>query len=78
MVGPPHASFPGRQVVLRLCCGFVNAESSDRDAVQTRAGCFLDEPRRWPAIQSIGSELFLLHGGAEAAAYLWRLLGALR
>jgi hypothetical protein len=46
--------------------------------VQTQAGRFLDEPRRWSAIQLIGSQLFLLHRGAEVAAHLWRLLGALR
>ncbi|HEU0127441.1 MAG TPA: hypothetical protein VFQ48_02390 [Pseudonocardiaceae bacterium] len=46
--------------------------------VQTRAGRFLDEPRRWSAIQLIGSKLFLLQRGAEVAAHLWRLLGALR
>jgi hypothetical protein len=69
---------PMQQTLLRLCCGFVSAESSDRDAVQTWADCFLDEPRRWSAIQSIGSKLSLLHRGAEAAAHLWWLLGALR
>jgi hypothetical protein len=56
----------------------VSIESSERAAVQTRTDRFLDELPGWLAIPSIGSELRLLHRGAEAAAHLWRLLGALR
>ncbi|MDQ4033891.1 MAG: hypothetical protein M3332_17265 [Actinomycetota bacterium] len=56
----------------------MSIESSERAAVQTRTDRFLDELPGWLAIPSIGSELRLLHRGAEAAAHLWRLLGALR
>jgi hypothetical protein len=64
--------------VLRLCSDSVSTESSERAAVRTRADRFLDDLLGWLAIPSIGSQLRLLHRGAEAAAHLWWLLGALR
>jgi hypothetical protein len=56
----------------------VTTESSERAAVQARTDRYLDDLPDWLAISSIGSELRLLHRGAQAVAYLWRLLGALR
>jgi hypothetical protein len=56
----------------------VSVEAPDRAAVQTPEDRFLDEPRRWSALQLIGWELSLLGLGAKVGAHLWRLLGASR